>query len=69
LIKKIIFQPNYDVEMDLLGWLEDEKLELLYHGNDAKGNPIYTDDRELKKYYKKDKSTGKYVHKSFTPLY
>ena len=55
--------------MDLLGWLEDEKLELLYHGNDAKGNPIYTDDRELKKYYKKDKSTGKYVHKSFTPLY
>ena len=59
--------PNYDMDMDMLSWLEDPKnLELEIVDIDENGQNIYEDRRTVQKYYKKH--DGKYL-KAFEPLY
>ena len=41
--------------------------ELTYLGDDENGDPIYEDERELRKYYKPDEN-GKFLHR-FQPIY
>jgi len=58
--------------MDLLGWYDlanfgdrSEK-ELIFERNDENGNPVYTDDRPVQKYYQSN--NGKYLT-AFEPQY
>ena len=51
------FQPNYDLEMDLLGWYDTKDKsggslkELVVEGTDERGEYSYSDERKVQKYY------------------
>ena len=61
-------KPNYDVDMDLLGYYASadqtggQNTWLKKNGNDN-----FTDDRQVQKYYKSNQS-GAYLY-AFTPQY
>jgi len=65
-------RPNYDLEMDLLGWFDSQDQsggnmkELVFEGTDNDDNPIYSDNRRKQKYYRKN--SGKWLN-AFEPEY
>ena len=66
-------QPNFDVDMNLIGYYDTrdnrggDLKELTYLGDDENGNPIYEDNRQLRKYYKKAEN-GEFLNR-FKPEY
>ena len=63
-------KPNFDVDMDKIGWYDSNDKtggnikELVYLGRNKQNQPLYKDERKIKKYY-----SNKQSHPLFIPKY
>ena len=63
-------KPNFDVEMDLIGWYNTENQSGGQNFKLQKTNKtgVYVDDREVMKYYVRNEETNKWLF-AYDPQY